>query len=345
MKYLFANSFCRMISMVCVVLYTTALASGDELAQEILDAALKEMASLKRFSVKWKEKGIECQVSKNTTQTGITVCVEQMLSFPRRIILTESTAFEVYPKENIAIDIGFKILKIRDYIRELTEFDIPGASVSIEENSKGYWVVMLVSDKRKETLMIDKQSGRVNVKRIFGSESNEVLRVLEYGSFDSSEDDLDSHDLPPTCKVVSVKDDSEYAPIFADIVRRSVPQLERSRKRIEPLKRDPETGRLILEAPPGISKEAFAEMVSKNISSIPTPQGLRKEDVETLAEKWKTNTDLKEVLIEKPIGENKVGRSAYGSRLLLLIVAILFTLIGGVVWKHFGTANSAKNNQ
>ena len=86
-------------------------------------------------------------------------------------------------------------------------------------------------------------------------------------------------------------------------------------------------------------------MVSKNISSIPTPQGLRKEDVETLAEKWKTNTDLKEVLIEKPIGENKVGRSAYGSRLLLLIVAILFTLIGGVVWKHFGTANSAKNNQ
>ena len=244
-------------------------------------------------------------------------------------VFGDSRCFEFYPKQNTVIDTTFKLRNVQDDWGDMTEICRVQGDVVCTEDSSDKWLCRVTDEKLVVELRIVKSTKFVESKRTFDRNSNELLTEYRYSDFELNADfSADFFALPSAAKLLVAENTKDYSAkimdVFKEVRRVAMLPFEERLKEDVPYKRDPKTGRLILHPPPGMSNEEFARKIGEGIENLPTPKGFSNERKKELAEKWKANTELKEVKLEPP---RKADRG-YGSVWLYLGV---FLAIGTAV--------------
>jgi len=329
----------------CIQL-STRLTADDAFSNEIIRKSTVAMSAPIRFKVtafvhksankfitnEMLGKGIEHVVCLADQSMGRVTRIESRMDsrMPAVAVNAESFCFDFYPKENTVIDTTFKLRDVRDSLGEMTDICRVQGDVVCMEDSTDKWLCRVTGEELVVEFKIAKSSNFVESKKIFDRNTNELLREYRYVDFEwNAVFPTDFFILPSSAKLLVAKNSKDYAAkmmnLFDENMKASRLHLEERLKDDVPYKRDPRTGRLILHPPPGMSNEDFARRIGEAIEKLPTPKGLSNEKKKELAEKWKANTELKEVNLAPP---RKAARG-YGS--LWIYVGVFLAITTGVV--------------
>ena len=259
-------------------------------------------------------------------------------SMPIVSVFGDSRCFDFYPKQNTVIDSTFKLRDVQGSWGEMTESCRVQGDVVCTEDSADKWLCRITNDKSIVELRISKSSKLIESKKTFDRNSNELLTEYRYSDFELKADfPADFFSLPSSAKLLVAENNKDYNAKLMDIFKEMrkaamLPVEERIRKD-EPYKRDPQTRRLILHPPPGMSNEEFARRIGEGIEKLPTPKGLSNEKKKELAEKWKANTELKEVNLSPPrkaernLGSVWIYVSVFFAITTVVVLAIRFRMV------------------
>ena len=222
------------------------------------------------------------------------------------IVIGVSRCIEFYPTQNTVIDNTFMLREVQSVWEEMTDVcGIKGDVVCIED-SADKWLCRATSEKLIVELRIFKSSKFVESKSVFDRNSKELLKEYRYSDFESAIFPASFFSTGSARLLVVENSEDDFkirSKLLKDLLKADISFIEAEKekdKRHVPYRLDPKTGREILNPPRGMSNEDFARRIGEAIEKLPTPKGFSSDKQKELAEKWKSNTELKPVDLDPP---------------------------------------------
>ena len=286
-------------------------ATMSEVDQYRVDAGSIQMVVSTKFDEPRKKIRMEAEDSKGTTIW----------------ILTDKLCVEYYPDDRIAFDKTFVREGFQNYTGLFSDFSSTVTSALIESHDDNQWVISYELRQQKGKLTIQKKSFYPIEKEILDDDTKpgKTQVKFKFSDFVSGLHLSDEHfALPSNTTIESAKDAAEF-------VRKRLAGLERYRlqepflQKLEPDRKDPDTGRLIPSVPAGKTRAEFAKDIAKAMRRLPAPDGMTEARKNEIADGWETNTQY-DLDFRVPVRSVPVPQE-FGTWKYLLLLTILVTLI------------------